>query len=192
MPKAKTMTSAPPDPEPDQEKQARLSFALNDDGSIDFSAMRPSTRDKLKAAIASSPGLRPEGEGPTPEEEKFPREFVPPIWDSVAVLTRTVGKIFFQWPADLTKGIQFSKEEKEKLTEPTAKMIDKYGANMKKWAVEINFLNAVAANVGNMATRAVQDFIESQRTTINVEPNSPAERPPAPVNGHDTETVRQL
>jgi len=174
MPKAKTAPAPEPEPEPQEERKSRLSFALNEDGSIDLSSTRSATIAKLKTAIASNPDLRGETNS-TPESEKFPRDFVPPIWDSIAAMTRMVGRIALAWPADLARRIEFTKEEKEKLTEPTAQMIDKYGAGLKKWAVEINFANAVAQAVGGMAQRAVSDYVQE------LEPD-PRQQP---VNGRD-------
>lgn len=174
------------DPESEKPSAKRVSFPVNDDGSIDLSSIRPKTLAQLKEVIAASPELRgasSEG-GPTPEDEKFPRAMVPPIWDSIATLTRTVGKIFLKWPDQLTAAMKFSADEKAALTEPTALMIDKYGSGLKKYAVELNFVNAVANNVGTMVTRAVQDFVAGlPQDPTQVKPNGhdpsrPAERPP--------------
>lgn len=189
MPKGKTksgiISEAPPlileeEPQfdaPGEAKEApkRISIPLNGDGSIDLSTMREKTKDQLTAAIHRTKGFTGASGAPVVPALSVDRNFVPMMYDSLCASLRLVGGMFFKWPEDLTKFMQFSEDEKDKLKEPTALVIEKYAP---VWLLthqeEAALLQAIIIASQSMVGRAVQSFVAERRAqasqTVETQP----------------------
>lgn len=136
-----------------------LTVKLTAAGGIDFDAMRPSTRSKLQSALGMTGGMI--GKSETQASVKINREFIPHIYDSLASGVQLAGRMFMKWPTDLTQFMVFTVEEKEKLTEPTAAVIEKHiPTKWLKYQEEAALVQALVNCTQAMVVRAVTQFAE--------------------------------
>lgn len=150
-----------PDPKPEVNEtprtratKDRISVTLEKDGSINLAAMRPENRERLARAFATS------GEPGAISPLRVNRDFVPTMFDSLCAGIQLAGKNLFHWPDELTKHLRFNEAEKKELTEPTARVIEKYAP---KWLFthqeEFALAQALLVAAKSMAERATVLYI---------------------------------
>ena len=154
-PEVATPTAVESAPAPRASKQ-RLSVTLDDKGAIDFAAMRESTKEQLRKALAGAQ---------LGSDVKLPafavnREFVPQMYDSFASMIQLVGTKLFKWPPELTQFIRYSDEEKKALTEPTAKILEKSSPTwLLKYQEEAALVQMLVVASRSMVERAVGLYV---------------------------------
>jgi hypothetical protein len=162
--------TSPSETQPKPEIKPRLSVPLKLDGSIDYDAMQDRSREKLQRALAASGSIGPVA---------FPalrvnRDFIPHMYDSMCAGIQLAGQKLFHWPQELTTHMQFTPEEKEKLTEPTAKVLEKHApAWLLSHQEEFALVQAIITCSKSMVERATYLYILSK----DAQPKPPAPEP---------------
>lgn len=117
----------PPPTSIDDGRKKSLNIPLRDDGTVDFDGMRPSTREKYEKAV---------GPATAAPVTLLTGSDVAPLFDGLGTLQAWCAVKFFGIPADLARALQYDKEEKEMLCEPSARIIQKHLPAMSKWKDE--------------------------------------------------------
>lgn len=140
-------------------KKKGIFVPTTDDGTIDFQRFKEGQREKFEDVIRSLPGDAQKSAVPFAVN----REFIPTMYDAISMVIQTVGKFALKWPADLAGLMRYSEEQKEKLTEPTAKVIERYSP---KWLLQNQelaaFLMAFTTCTKEMIENAVITYVKQQ------------------------------
>jgi hypothetical protein len=117
---------------------SKLQVALKDDGSIDLDSMRDSTKEKLRQAISSTPGVMPASVASS-STMLFPPQVILAMYGMLgtaeAMIAQYVGKI----PKEIADRVFiYTPEEIAALTPVTSRVLQKYAADwLIKYADEI-------------------------------------------------------
>jgi|SRR5208283_1210294 len=120
----------------------KMQIPLKEDGSIDLDSMRPSSVDKLKTAVSSTPGIAGSGFNPEVQGNMFPPQMVAMLYGMIGVASSLVAQ---KW-GKIDKGIAdrcftYTPQEIEMLTGPTSRVLSKYATDwMIKYQDEIALL----------------------------------------------------
>lgn len=131
--------TSPESPSPAAQSGTRLSFALTEDGKIDFSRMAPETREKVRKAVADPDLPAKLGMDPMtgPASSAFGETTFAAVYDMAG---KVLAGLAVKRGADPKAAavLMFSDEEKAALAGPTAKVVNKYvGPSLGKYEDEI-------------------------------------------------------
>lgn len=155
-----------PDQPAQKEVKARLSVALNADGTFDLETLRAETREKLKRAVSDA-GL-PAALGIAPQAGAVPEvvdaRTVEPMYLLVGRIEAAIAVKVWKIPQE--KAIQiftYSPQELMALTPPTARVLNKYGgAFLARYGDEVSLAMALLA-VHQQKVMAVQAIMAQQQ-----------------------------
>lgn len=109
------------------------------------------------------------------------RSAIPTLYDGVAMVISSAGRIFLKWPRDLCVLMKYSDAQKERLKEPTAKVIEK---RAPKWLIENQDVVALALAFASCTKEMVENAVIVYATTH--------QPPQQPVNGKEVTPSGEL
>lgn len=147
-------------PEPSQQKiKPKISIPINDDGSFDFTSMREATKERLRAAVASSPSLFPSGPA---EVMAFPPAVIYAMYGGVGAIEAMLAQRFGKIPKQIADQVfAYTPQELELLYPPTAKVLQKYAA---EWMIKYQDEIALATLLTSMTVAKVNAAVTLART----------------------------
>jgi len=135
-----------------------LSFDLNDDGSPDLSSMRGKTKERVQAffndpKVASAFGAKPVAT--TPEVSVFHPTMVSGFYDALGAMEAMFIPMLLKKidPAVAKKVFIYSSPEKEALSEPTVRVLNKLAS---EWMIKYQDYIALATILGAMTVQKIQ------------------------------------
>lgn len=131
-PEPSAQVSAPP-----TDNRSRIAIPIKEDGTIDIGAMREATKTKLREALNLTPDFRQAQ--PTAAPQVFHPAMVSGLYDMMGSIESALAQRFFKIPEPVAKQVfAYSPQEKEALTGPTVRVLNKYAADwMIKYQDEI-------------------------------------------------------
>lgn len=173
-----------PEPEgrkPDEIRQAppkeRLSFNLNEDGSIDLGSMRDATKEKLRTAAKKSPELFPSL--PKDPPTRLPDQAAHAILNTIGLIQAAVA-MNRGVPEEVARDIfLFNDRELAITTEPLQAVLAKHVHFLKGWDAEVTLL-LVLVQI---------EFAKLHRLRVTMESRKPPVAAEPPVNGAAAATV---
>lgn len=144
---------------PQQKVKPKISIPINEDGSFDFTSMRDATKERLRAAVASSPSLFPSGPA---EVMMFPPQVINVMYGAIgateSMLAQRMGKI----PKPIADQVfSYTPQELELLYPPTAKVLQKYAS---EWMIKYQDEIALATLLTSMTVAKVNAAVTLART----------------------------
>lgn len=153
----------PENPVIQEERETRfkpkISLPINEDGSFDFSTMREATKERLRAAVASSPSLFPSS---APSEVMlFPPQVIAVMYGAIgateSMLAQRMGKI----PKQIADSVfTYTPQELELLYPPTARVLQKYAS---EWMIKYQDEIALATLLVSMTVAKVNAAVTLTR-----------------------------
>lgn len=134
---AKVSTTTAPAPAVD-EKSNRISIPLGKDGKIDWDSMRSGTKEKVKLLMGGTTEATP-APAPAPKIEVFDPAWTGTLFDTIGKIEAFAAtKMYKMSPEIADRCFTFTTAEKDKLSGPTAKVINKYAPEwLEKFKDEI-------------------------------------------------------
>jgi hypothetical protein len=159
---------------------SKLQVSLKDDGSIDWEAMRDSTREKVKQAFRSTPGLN-DGPAAQPPIQMFNPAMVSGMYDMLGSIEATVAERFGKIPQPIAQRVfAYTPAEKEMLAGPTARVLNKYIPDwMIKYQDEIALASTLIA-ITNAKVNAAITLARMSQANITEIPKKEEGEPVAP------------
>lgn len=161
----------------------RLSFTLTPDGGIDWDSLRTQNKSKVESLLARE--FERKRDQLALDEGKpliaFNRDDIPILYDTFAAAMRSIlGMV--KWPRQLPANeseflrslIQYSDAQKERLKEPTAKMIEQYGP---LWLMKHQTVVAWAMCFGTCTQEMMVNAIKQYATLKASQSKTPAPEP---------------
>lgn len=158
-------TTQPLTPEPESSNgfKAKIAVPLNDDGSFDLDGMREKTREKLKHAIGSTPGLREESGTPPVEVQVFPPQVVWAMYGALGAFEAMLAQRALKIPKNVAdKVFMYTPEEMHLLTPPTVRVLSKYAAD---WMIKYQDEIALATLLTSITVAKVNAAMQLSRVT---------------------------
>jgi hypothetical protein len=127
----------PAQPESEYRPNSKIQIPLKEDGTIDIDSMRAATKDRLKQALNSTPGLRDDPGQAT--VGMFPPQVVWAMYGTLGVAESLLVQRFLKVPRAVADQIfTYTPEEMALLTPPTIRVMSKYASEwMIKYQDEI-------------------------------------------------------
>lgn len=136
---------------PDGMKRVGVAWYIKEDGKIDLSRMRQSTREQLKEFLADSEvkkTLGLDGKAGEPAAEVFSPEWSGTLYDGLGEIMAMVASRMWQVPLKDCKAVlAYTEKEKQILSAPTAAVINKYATG---WLVRFKEEIALMVLLGGM------------------------------------------
>jgi hypothetical protein len=164
-----------------------IAWYVGEDGKIQWDRMRESTREQMKALLANKEVLEQLGiskaEVIAPGIEVFDPSWCGALYDGLGTVEQIIATRFFKAsPKVAAEVFTYSKVEKDKLAEPTAKVINKYAP---EWLIRFKDEIALAGLLVSMTMAKIAALSALMQLEIQLE-RAKAQQS-APVNGK-TET----
>lgn len=141
-------------------RRPKLTVPLTDSGEVDFSRMTSDQKEKYAIAFGQPTGT------PSPDLA-INRDFIPHLYDAISMAIQYIGKKQLHWPDDLTVLMKYSNEQKERLTEPTARVIEKYAP---KWLAQNQDVAMLCMAFTTCTKEMVENaLVEWQKTHVVVD-----------------------
>jgi len=164
-------------------RRRRIHLTLNEDeSSIDWSSTSERDKQRFSSLVSNDAdalemiGLAAGQAETTPIT--VDRDSIPLIYDTIAMVIKTSGRLFLKWPPQLCAFMNYTEEQKEKLKEPTAKVIEK---RAPAWVVKnqdvLALLMAFSAITKEMMTNAIVQWQISVRSQSAVVDRGPEVEP---------------
>jgi hypothetical protein len=193
--KTKPATPPPAAPEPDKVKSEndRLTIPIGKDGRPDFDAMRDKTKERVRKLVSDPEVARRLGinADAAPAVSVLPPVFVYALLTAVNQLETIIVARITDAPMNVVLPItHFTPEEKQAISEPLDKVLNKYGgALIGRWGDEIGLLVVLTA-ITMQKVEAVRQAMEKNvtpRATVIPHPSSvpPPAVPPEPAPAPD-------
>lgn len=139
------LSEEPKPEEPSKPATTRISIALNDDGTIDIDSMRAATVEKLRQAVAGTPGIAPSFNTGGAVTE-FPPMLIYSLYGGLgqleAMIAHNLGKI----PREIAEAVfPYNEQELNILVPPTSRVLSKYASDwMIRYQDEIALVGLLA------------------------------------------------
>lgn len=166
----KPLDSTPAVPAEEKNAIPRIAIPLRDDGSIDTSIMRESTKQKLREAMNKSPEFQSKTVSGA-EVQIFHPAMIGGLYDMLGALESVVVQNVFKIPEPIAKQFcAYTPPEKEALAGPTVRVLNKYAAEwMIKYQDELalaTLLTSLTIAKVNAAMMAAKLYRENRATTV--------------------------
>lgn len=169
----------------------QISFDLNEDGTPDFSAMRGKTKEKVRQfftdpKIAAEFGSKPADT--SPQVQIFHPAMISSMYDMLGTLEAIAAQRWGKIPPQIAKQVfTYTETEKEALTGPTIRVMNKYAA---EWMIKYQDEIALATLLIALTTAKVNAAILMSTMHARSQAQN-AETPKKETEGQTTPTTLQ-
>lgn len=186
-----TVIDAPTETE--AEKVERISIPLTPNGTIAFDSIRQSTREKLKNILsnpdtAKNLGLSESQAAAVAKVEVFDEQWCGAIFDTIGRIESFAAQRMYKFPPEIAdKAFSYSALEKEKLSGPMARVINKYAPTWFEQYKDEVALAMLFVTITAVKFQMAKTMMEMQaKVTKDVSP-APA---PAPISLETKESIQ--
>jgi len=117
-------TETPAQTDPAYRPNSKIQIPLKEDGTIDIDSLRTATKERLKQAINSTPGLRDE---PSAQVGMFPPQVIWAMYGTMGVIESLLVQRMLKVPKETADRVfAYTPEELQLLTPPTTRVLSKY------------------------------------------------------------------
>lgn len=140
----------------------KLSVPLREDGSFDLDSMRASTIDKLKQAIAGTPGVSATvNSGASGVVMEFPPMVIYTLYGGIGAVEAMIASFGFKVPRTIADSVfTYTPDELNALVPPTSRVLSKYASD---WMIKYQDEIALAGLLTTITLKKVQMCIMLSR-----------------------------
>jgi hypothetical protein len=174
-----TVEDIPVSSSPSTFSRPKIAVPIKEDGTFDLDAMREATKEKLRAAIAGTPGINPP-QATTPGQ-MFPPQVVWAMYGALGAIESMVAQRMGKVPKEIADRVfTYSPQELELLTPPTSRVLQKYAG---EWLIKYQDEIALATLLTSITIAKVNASImlSKQHSNVVEMPKKEEETPPEPV-----------